>query len=494
MRFEEWQVDDSKLDKVQRNIVFGGNINGRALSSIDNFVVQGSAGSGKTIMAIRKSIFFGSLPNQNCVVLVYTKALKLMLQNGLDYYKSIQRINHRTKAVYAWAWQHRGMDLDGEVFRKKGSNQELFLRDGNNIYAYKRCDNIVKVKYETLYNDYINNYSNLSAEQRNQAEKEFTKLISIDFTDFVAGELYTSFGRRKSYFEKVNLTTSVNLQDYNLYENIPGGVIFTKKPKVDYLIVDEAQDFSQNDVQGFIRDKSQNIIFFGDTLQQLYSNSGLTLDTLAKKNNFPIVELSNNYRLPKDIARVAEYIQPNKKDKLLERCQKGYNNENIPTFYLKEGTKEDQLKYIINHCKNQLNSKDIGILVSTNKQVEEVVNFLTENGQPCQYRFNKPLGGFGNSYTDFMDREFGSTPYNQIDTLNFQSNLPCVLTYHSAKGTQFDTVFIPFANDDLYRNGLKRNEFYVAITRTSNQVFVLYQDKVTALMKDVPEKYMTRTL
>jgi superfamily I DNA/RNA helicase len=492
MRFEEWNIPDSKWDSDQKIIINGGNLNGRTLSIKDSFVVQGSAGSGKTIMAVRKAIIFGSLPNQNCVVLVYTKALKLMLQNGLDYYKSVQRINHKAKAVYAWAWQYRGMDLDGEVFRKKGSNQELYLRDENNIYAYKRCDSTIRAKYETIYNDYIKNYANLSTEQRKQAEEEFTKLVSIDFADYVVGELYNSFGRRTSFFEKVILTTNVNLQDNTLYENIPAGVIFTKKPKVDYLIVDEAQDFSQNDVQGFIGDKSQSIVFFGDTLQQLYSNSGLSLGTLATNNKFPIVELSKNYRLPKDVARVAEYIQPNEKDKLLARCQKGYNNENIPTFFLKDGTKEDQLKFIINHCKNPLNSKDIGILVSTNKQVEEVVNFLIENGQPCQYRFNKPLGGFGNSYTDFMDSEFGSALYNQIDTLNFQSNLPCVLTYHSAKGTQFDTVFIPFANDDLYKNGLKRNEFYVAVTRTSNQVFVLYQDKITALMKDVPEKYVTR--
>lgn len=492
MRFEEWRVDDSKLDSDQRIIVFGGNLNGKTLSIKDNFVVQGSAGSGKTIMAVRKSIIFGSLPNQNCVVLVYTKALKLMLQNGLDYYKSVQRINHRAKAVYAWAWQYRGMDLDGEVFRKKGSNQELYLRDGNNIYAYKRCDYNVRAKYDTVYNGYTQNYSNLSVEQRKQAEDEFTKLVSIDFADYVVGELYSSFGRRTSYFEKVTPAPSVNLQDNNQYENIPAGVIFTKKPKVDYLIVDEAQDFSQSDVQGFIGDKSQSIVFFGDTLQQLYSNSGLSLGTLATNNKFPIVELSKNYRLPKDIARVAEFIQPNEKDKLLTRCQKGYNDENIPTFYLKEGTKEEQLKVIINHCKNPLNSKDIGILVSTNKQVEEVVNFLNENGQLCQFRYNKPLNGFDSSYSDFMNSEFGSALYNQKDTLNFQSNLPCVLTYHSAKGTQFDTVFIPFANDDLYRNGLKRNEFYVAVTRTSNQVFVLYQDKITTLMKDVPEKYITR--
>lgn len=268
------------------------------------------------------------------------------------------------------------------------------------------------------------------------------------------------------FFQRLPSTHVINLEDRNLYDSIPSAVIFTKKPKVDYLIVDEAQDFSQTDVRGFIGDKSQSIVFFGDTLQQLYTNQGHSLDTLANSYKFALIELEKNYRLPKDLARVAEYIQPNEKGKLLARCQKGYNNENIPTFYLREGkTNDDQLKYIIAHCKNPLNPKDIGILVPTNKQVEEVVKFLIENGQLCQYRYNKPIHGFANSNKDFMDAEFGSVLYNQIDTLNFLSNLPCVLTYHSAKGTQFDTVFIPFANDELYNNGLKRNEFYVAVTR-----------------------------
>ncbi len=446
MQLDNWRVDDSKLDPDQRPIVFGGRLaSGRTISVKDNFVVQGSAGSGKTIMAVRKAAIFGSLPSKSCIVLVYTKALKLMLQNGLDYYRSVARINHTAKTVYAWAWQYRGMDLDGEIFRKKGSNQELYLRNGNSIYFYKSCISPNREKYFGLYNDYLLNFARLSPEQRKNAEDEFQKLVSIDFSNYVSDENYRSFGRRTSYFEKSPTPSGLNLSDTAIFENLPNAVIFTKKPKVDYLIIDEAQDFSQNDVHNFIGDKAESIIFFGDTLQQLYTSSGLSLNNLATNNSFPLIELLKNYRLPKDIARVAEYIQPNEKGKLLARCHKGYNNEYAPTFYLKDGKdKEDQMKFIIEHCKNPLNSKDVGILVPTNKQVEEVVEFLIKNGQACQYRFNKPLGGFANSYDDFMSGEFGQALYNQIDTLNFQSNLPCVLTYHSAKGTQFDSVFIPF--------------------------------------------------
>jgi len=60
--------------------------------------------------------------------------------------------------------------------------------------------------------------------------------------------------------------------------------------------------------------------------------------------------------------------------------------------------------------------------------------------------------------------------------------LPCILTYHSAKGTEFDNVFIPFADDD---NGIDRNAFYVAVTRSSSRVFITYSRKLTNLLKDV---------
>lgn len=207
MRFEDWRVDDSKLDSDQRTIVFGGILNGKAISIKDSFVVQGSAGSGKTIMAVRKSVIFGSLPLQSCIVLVYTKALKLMLQNGLDYYSSIQRINHKAKAVYAWAWKHRRIDLEGEVFRKKGDTQELYLRNGNTITTYRRCDTSMRTKYEVIYNNYLANFPQMTVVQRKEAEESFSEMVSIDFADYVTGELYSTYGRRTSFFSTASLNT-----------------------------------------------------------------------------------------------------------------------------------------------------------------------------------------------------------------------------------------------------------------------------------------------
>ena len=73
--------------------------------------------------------------------------------------------------------------------------------------------------------------------------------------------------------------------------------------------------------------------------------------------------------------------------------------------------------------------------------------------------------------------------YRSVDTLDFTNHdLPCILTFHSAKGTEFDNVFIPFADDD---NNLDRNAFYVAVTRSSSRVFITYSRKLTSLLKDI---------
>lgn len=64
--------------------------------------------------------------------------------------------------------------------------------------------------------------------------------------------------------------------------------------------------------------------------------------------------------------------------------------------------------------------------------------------------------------------------------MDFSNNdLPCILTYHAAKGTEFDNVFIPFANDAELPD---RNAFYVACTRSSRALYISYSKKKTSYL------------
>ena len=59
---------------------------------------------------------------------------------------------------------------------------------------------------------------------------------------------------------------------------------------------------------------------------------------------------------------------------------------------------------------------------------------------------------------------------NLIDTLKFNTTLPKVMTYHIAKGLQFETVFIPMLPSVIqYRSAL-----YVAMTRTTHYLYMMH--------------------
>jgi superfamily I DNA/RNA helicase len=80
----------------------------------------------------------------------------------------------------------------------------------------------------------------------------------------------------------------------------------------------------------------------------------------------------------------------------------------------------------------------------------------------------KALGG--NYELRYNDRE---NFRNSQDSLNFGSTNPKVMTYHSAKGLQFETVFLPYI-ENFSGDESDRKALYVAMTRTYRNLYVMY--------------------
>lgn len=84
---------------------------------------------------------------------------------------------------------------------------------------------------------------------------------------------------------------------------------------------------------------------------------------------------------------------------------------------------------------------DVAILVPDESDVREVNDFLNQRGVNTQVHY----------------RTGNVVPFRTVNTLDFSNNdLPCILTYYAAKGSEFDNVFVPFANE---ANTCKRNAF-----------------------------------
>ena len=182
-------------------------------------------------------------------------------------------------------------------------------------------------------------------------------------------------------------------------------------------------------------------------------------------------KLDFNYRVPITVAKVAQTIpQPNLD--LLSNNRKNNGKSDFPDFpkpIIKKCNSEDEeIQYIVNRIQTE-GLDDVGILIWENNDVKKVYELLASKGISTQVRYTV------NSNT--------ISGFTKVDTLDFTNHdLPCLLSFHSAKGTEFDNIFIPFANDD---NKTDRNAFYVGCTRSSSRLFITYSRKLTSLLKDV---------
>lgn len=519
MRLEKWFI--SNLDDSQRQIIIR--------DPNENLIVQGSAGSGKTNLAIHRAVQASAFSDSYALV-VYTMALKRMVAYGLEALGL-----DKERIAYDWAWEHRGFDLIGDVYcrgniRTVNSHHVYYLIQNEKVYKfessrlgnytvnvdgvkidskYKRletginssfirdmgsysiCTNVkivdesnstqqgeiyyfIEISNKNVFivqNGIIRQFEKVQSYDKGKQNYPNDLLVSIDFADWVADTYYRNFGRRVSWFRETPVEHGIDITDPEMVL-IPSGTLFRKaEGKIDYLIVDEAQDFDVSDYkQRFLPKVNKSISLFGDSAQKIYTNRGASMDTITAALRYRRLFLKYNYRLPKSIAKVAQDIVFPSIDLLSDNMKDGGNSD-YPQYpkpvIQKQESKDKELEAILNKIRLE-DLDDVAILVPLESDVKYVHQFFSKNGMQTQvlYRTGK------------------IPPYRTINTLDFTNNdLPCILTYHAAKGTEFDNVFVPFASDADIPD---RNAFYVACTRASHSLTISFSaKKITKYLTNV---------
>lgn len=248
------------------------------------------------------------------------------------------------------------------------------------------------------------------------------------------------------------------------------------KPHADYVIVDEIQDFDSDEIKDIIEAADKNFFFFGDTAQSIYEGIkdtvpvnaiGRFLPTNASKS----FSLYRNYRLPLPVARFVQYVGVDL-DVFNERTYKSKERE-MPRV-IKYDSVDNQLSSIVSIIRNN-SLADVGILVPHNDEVKTVSDKLRALGVNVERKYN--------------DKE---NYHNSVDSLNFSSSNPKVMTYHSAKGLQFETVFLPMVCDA--DTPQKRKPLYVAMTRTCRNLYVMYSGSLPTPLDTIPTSLYKTTI
>jgi len=233
----------------------------------------------------------------------------------------------------------------------------------------------------------------------------------------------------------------------------------------DYIIVDEIQDFDETEIQEFINATNKHFFFFGDTAQSIYEGLKSTMnvedisDLLPRGDKPKPFSLYRNYRLPVNVAKLAQHVGVD-----LPRFNPltYKSKENAMPHIIRYSSLDDQLRAISRIIRDR-ELTDVAILVPHNEMVRDIWRDLNNYGLDCEVRYN--------------DKE---NFRNSQDTLDFSTTNPKVMTYHSAKGLQFDTVFLPALEDfedDESHDHAHRKALYVAMTRTYRNLYMMYSGR-----------------
>ena len=218
-------------------------------------------------------------------------------------------------------------------------------------------------------------------------------------------------------------------------------------PTSNYMIVDEIQDFTEEEILEFIHATKKHFLFFGDSAQSIYEKFKPTVQIknikllIGAETKLKEVNLYNNYRLPLPVARLVQYIGVD----LPPFDEDIYKSpETSVPYVLQYNDLKAQVSAICRLIKMDLT--DVAILLPTSSLVGQVIYLFKKNGIFVEEK-------------NFMD---------------FSSTNPKVMTYHSAKGLQFENVFIPALEYFYDDGGSSRKALYVAMTRTYKNLYIMY--------------------
>ncbi|QSJ20306.1 DEAD/DEAH box helicase [Nostoc sp. UHCC 0702] len=274
---------------------------------------------------------------------------------------------------------------------------------------------------------------------------------------------------------------------------------FRNKPeKYDLIIVDEVQDLSP-DVLELMEKYSQQLIVAGDSDQSIYEDR-VTPQQIEKLINPMIHELTILHRLTNKIIDIARVIFP---DNRLEKAKRS-RLENVDVTLGIAQKIEEEVGYVWDQASEYLKSGVItAILFSKKIDIVQFVNLI--------------LATYGYKPWNVKKNNFNDYDFNDFNTYLKTCNLPIqylgnghgnlnksseefkkaskvyLMTYHSAKGLDFETVFLPILNSQnkiWSKLDKAKNLLFVAMTRSRLNLFITYTGTPNSDVKQIPNNLL----
>ncbi len=262
---------------------------------------------------------------------------------------------------------------------------------------------------------------------------------------------------------------------------------FEKSPQAyDLILVDEVQDLSEK-ILSILYSQCHQLIVAGDGAQSIY-NTGMPVAAMVSLINAVTVELKILHRLPNKVIEIAKAIFPSNQLETASRSKL----RNVDVILARALDVNEEIRYVFETASSYANSRvSTAILLPQKKYILGFVDTILNlhNFAEWQLKTNR----FGGEDFDDLNSYLSKCGLNMqylgggYGDLNDASKVH-LLTYHSAKGLDFETVLLPnlCADATIWSSSqdIANNLFYVALTRSRLNLYLCYTGK--------PHPYITR--
>ena len=432
-----------------------------AVKSLENTLVVAGAGSGKTFTIVNKIKYLldNNIYKENeLLVISFTNESVNDLKRKIDYNLDIMTFHKLAITLI----NNPDMKISNEYYLKYIIN-EYFNSYGKynkkqnklikRILQEMDIDNLKKLIF-TFINLYKSNYNDINYLLNLYQKSHFINKIYFK----IILEIYHIYNQE---------IESSNLYDFNdmikiATNNINNNII---KTNYKYIIIDEFQDTSLNRfklIDAIMKQNNAKIFVVGDDYQSIYRFSGCNLDIFLNfnklVNNLNIINLDYNYRNRKEIIDVANsFIMKNKNQIKKETiCLKNINKPIKICFYKNKRTAiEKILKYI--------DSKYL--ILGRNNTDKDLFNVQ-----------DKPF------LTIHKSKGLEEDNIILINLTNNNNSLPSKIKNHKIINKLIKTDYYPYEEE--------RRLFYVALTRTRNNIYLLVpKSNYSIFIKELMKNY-----
>jgi superfamily I DNA/RNA helicase len=277
--------------------------------------------------------------------------------------------------------------------------------------------------------------------------------------------------------------------------------LLSKRQKFDVVLLDEVQDLSFEQVQNLVN-RGERLILSGDINQSVFRHAIHPSKLERLLGNPEIVELKDIHRMPEAISWASHLIY--------EEAESAEDAEvnvlsNSTVSVVKASSVDDEINWVFQQAlKEATPGKPSVVLFSTHEQIrifakqlfiqQGFPNFQMEERGSSHKFLNNSL-----RMTNIPVKFFGGVSGDQLGDAN-NKKLVLLMTIQSAKGLEFNSVFMPFMTSDrnptpyrLFSSGeedeWRRRFMYMAITRAQLNFYASYTGEPSSYFEllDTPE-------